>query len=60
MDEMTIRELRRLVRTSIGNMNQMWDQTTESGHKWLCKAYEDLSKVYEIVENEIDHLEGDA
>lgn len=60
MDKTTVNQLRTLVRSTLNHMNLMWYQTTGSVHRCLCEAYEDLTKVYELLENEVERLEDDA
>lgn len=58
MDEKSIYQLNRLIKSSMNYLNYMWVGATGEDHAKLCRAYGELVEARKMLEAEIDRLEN--
>jgi hypothetical protein len=55
--EKNLRQVLGLIKSSVRKMNHLWEGATGSDHTWLCDAYGDAIKAWELLEKEVFRLE---
>lgn len=55
--EKNLRQVLGLIKSSVRKMNHLWEGATGSDHAWLCDAYGDATKAWELLEKEVFRLE---